>query len=87
MVPKPNFEPLRRDCYRVSLAGEEDMTFTRVPFSSLAEDDLFTLEASCASSVDPIAGTVAMARLYRATSEPYMSQPVDGEWLIDCERM
>ena len=79
-----------RDCYRVSFDDADGGTiFTRVPFSSLKPDDLFTLEAppTHGSDVDPIAGEVAVERMYRALSEPYLSDPMDGDWLIDCERI
>ena len=90
MCPVPNFEGLKRECYRVTFDGEDGaQVFTKVPFSSLRVDDLFTLEAPACygSPVDPLAGHVAVERMYRAVSDPYMTEPESGDWLIDCERI
>lgn len=85
MSLEPNWEVMRRDAWLVTFGIDDAQTFTKVPFSALRPDDLFTLEAK--SVVDPLAGAVAVERMYRALSEPYMSNPIDGEWLIDCERL
>ena len=85
-----DFAALRRDVYVVSFDKDDVPIFTNIPFSALEPGDLFTLEAPpwhFADPIDPLAGQVAVERLFRARSEPYMSQPVDGEWLIDCERV
>lgn len=89
MCPKPNLWRLRRECCLVTFTGEDEdvMDFRVVPFSSLREGDLFTLEASgdtAAGEVDPLAGLVAVERIYRAHSDPYH---VDDVWQIDCERI
>jgi hypothetical protein len=89
MCPVPNFEALKRECYRVSFADDGAQVFTKIHFSSLKPGDLFVLEATplFGSPVDPLAGEVAVERMFRATSEPYMDEPVTGDWLIDAERV
>ena len=88
MCPTPHFETLRREAYLVTYDLDGAQVFTKVPFSSLQEDDLFTLEAPTAGAYfDPLAGEVAVERMYRAISDPYMSEPETGDWLIDCERI
>lgn len=86
--PPPNFAALRRECYKVTFK-DDDLETTHVPFSSLKEGDYFTLEAAKTRGVqtDMLVGRPICERLFKATSDPYMSKPVDGEWLIDCERM
>ena len=89
MCPKPNLWGLRRECCLVTFTGEDEdvMDFRVVPFSSLREGDLFTLEASGveeAAGIDPLSGLVAVERIYRAVSDPYH---VDDVWQIDSERI
>ena len=88
MCPRPNFAELRRDAFLVTYDEEGSYVFTRVPFSSLKESDYFVLEAPPNGvDVDPISREVAVERMFRATSDPYLSEPIDGEWLIECERV
>lgn len=85
MPPVPPLWKARRECYLVGWPDDDGdaMSFAPVAMADLAPGDYFTLEAS--HPIDPIHGTVAVERMWRATDYPFTLD--DGEWAVECERV